>query len=425
MAVPNYAGRLIGKRLPAARWPSVVESGMAMPDFHLVSAVDNFPVPGMEVTGLHTGFRNGVLRPDVATLTPLPWEPGTVIVLCDTFDGAGEPVEVAPRSILRRQVARLAGRGLEAMVASELEFYLFRTSYEEAHRSAYSRVEPSYHRHPDNDILIAGYDEPYLEALRENLAGMGIPVWASQGEGGRGQHELNLRHSDPLGAADAHVLYKLAVKATAQSLKRSVTFMAKPSGDVGSGCHIHVSILGDGCNALGGPDGSLSHTGERFLAGLLGFAGDFTALHAPYANSYRRLRPGSWAPVNATWGFDNRTCLVRVVGRGGDLRFEFRLPGADVNPYLASAALLASGLAGLDGELGPPTPVAGNAYESDAPGLPADLTEAVRRFEDSETARTAFGPSVHAHLLAMVRNERDEARAAVTDWDLQRGFENA
>jgi len=425
VAVPNYAGRLIGKRLPVARWPSVVESGMAMPDFHLVSAVDNFPVPGMEVTGLHTGFRNGVLRPDVETLTPLPWEPGTVIVLCDTFDSAGESVDEAPRSILRRQVECLAERGLEAAVASELEFYLFRTSYEEAHRAAYSRIEPSYHRHPDNDILIAGYDEPFLEALRENLAGMGIPVWASQGEGGQGQHELNLRHSNPLRAADAHVLYKLAVKATAQSLNRSVTFMAKPSSDVGSGCHIHLSILGNGSNALGGPGGSLSHTGERFLAGLLGFAGEFTALHAPYANSYRRLRPGSWAPVNATWGFDNRTCLVRVVGSGRDLRFEFRLPGADANPYLASAALLASGLAGLDGELGPPPPVAGNAYESDASGLPADLTEAVQRFGDSEVARTAFGPRVHAHLLGMLRNERDEARAAVTDWDLQRGFENA
>ena len=425
VAVPNHAGRLIGKRLPAERWPSVVESGMAMPDFHLVSAVDNFPVLGMEVTGLHTGFRNGVLRPDVATLTPLPWEPGTMIVLCDTFDGAGDLVGEAPRSILGRQVARLAGRGLEATVASELEFYLFRTSYEEAHRAAYRRVEPSYHRHPDNDILIAGYDEPFLEALRHNLAAMGIPVRASQGEGGRGQHELNLPHSDPLGAADAHVMFKHAVKATAQQEGRSVTFMAKPSSDVGSGCHIHLSILEDGQNALGGPDGSLSPTGARFLAGLLGFSGDFMALHAPYANSYRRLRPGSWAPVNAAWGFDNRTCLVRVVGSGRDLRFEFRLPGADVNPYLAGAALLASGLAGLDGELGPPPPVAGDAYESDAPGLPADLTETIQLFEDSEVARLAFGPSVHAHLLGMARNERDEARAAVTDWDLQRGFENA
>ena len=425
VAVPNHAGRLIGKRLPAERWPSIVESGMAMPDFHLVSAVDNLPVPGMEVTGLHTGFRNGVLRPDVTTLTPLPWEQGTVIVLCDTFDSAGSLVVEAPRSILQRQASLLADRGLEATVASELEFYLFRTSYEEAHRAAHRRVEPSYHRHPDNDILIAGYDEPFLAALRENLAGMGIPVWAAQGEGGRGQHELNLRHADPIGAADAHVLYKLAVKATAQQLGCSVTFMAKPSSDVGSGCHIHLSILSGGRNALGESAGSLSRTGERFLAGLLSFAGDFTALYAPYANSYRRLRPGSWAPTKETWGFDNRTCLVRVVGSGPDLRFEFRLPGADVNPYLAGAALLASGVAGLDQGLALPSPVTGDAYESAAAALPADLTEAVQRFEASAVARVAFASGVHDHLLGMARNERDVARAAVTDWDLQRGFENA
>ena len=425
VAVPNHAGRLIGKRLPVQRWPSVVEEGMAMPDFHLVSAVDNFPVLGMEVTGLHTGFRNGVLRPDVATLAPLPWEPGTSIVLCDTLDGDGNLVDEAPRSILHRQTSFLRERGLEAAVASELEFYLFRTSYEEAHRAAYRRVEPSYHRHPDNDILISGYDEPFLAALRQNLAEMGIGVRASQGEGGRGQHELNLGHSDPLSAADAHVLYKHAVKATAHQTGRSVTFMAKPSSDVGSGCHFHLSILQEGRNALGGPDGSLSRTGQRFLAGLVAFSGDFMVLHAPYVNSYRRLRPGSWAPTNATWGFDNRTCLVRVVGTGQDLRFEFRLPGADVNPYLAVAAVLAAGLAGLDRELEPPPPVAGDAYESGAPELPADLTDAVRQFEKSEPARMAFGSRVHAHLLGMSRNERDEARAAVTDWDLQRGFENA
>ena len=425
MAVPNHAGRLIGKRIPVERWASVAEAGMAMPDFHLVSAVDNYPVLGMEVTGLHTGFRNGALLPDAATLAPLPWEPGTVIVLCDTLDSEGHLVDEAPRSIMRRQTVLLGDRGLEATVASELEFYLFRTSYEEVHRAAYRRVEPSYHRHPDNDILISGYDEPFLAALRQNLAGMGIPVRASQGEGGRGQHELNLGHSDPLGAADAHVLYKHAVKATAHQMGCSVTFMAKPSSDVGSGCHIHLSILAEGRNVLGGSEGSLSRTGERFLAGLLAFSGDFTVVHAPYANSYRRLRPGSWAPANVTWGFDNRTCLVRVVGRGQDLRFEFRLPGADVNPYLAGAALVASGIAGLDGELEPPPPVTGDAYEAGAPVLPADLTEAVQRFEDSEVACAAFGTRVHAHLLGMARNERDEARAAVTDWDLQRGFENA
>jgi len=425
VAVPNYAGRLIGKRIPAKRWESVVEFGMPMPDFHLITAIDNFPVTGMGVTGVHTGFQNGLLMPDTSTLTPMPWEPGAVLVLCDTHDNNGSPVIEAPRTILRSQLDRLRERGLEASMSSELEFYLYKNNYGEIQEHGYRALEPSYHRHADNDVLVAGYDEDFLSTLRATLASMGLPVWATQGEGGLGQHEVNLSHTVPLRSADWHVLFKHAVKAVAHQMDRSVTFMAKPSQEAGSGCHIHLSLSHNGKNALREGNGELTATGRMFLAGLLEYAQDFSALYAPYANSYRRLQPDSLVPLNATWGFDNRTCLVRVLGQGEDFRFEFRLPGADANPYLVVAALFAAGLAGLDNQVSLPAPVSGNACEADAPALPRDLTESIQIFSRSLVAQEALGSSAHAHLLGMVVNERNQARGAVTDWDIQRGFENA
>jgi glutamine synthetase len=398
---------------------------MPMPDFHLITAIDNLPVMGMGVTGVHTGFQNGLLMPDTSTLTPMSWEPGAVLVLCDTHDSNGSPVIEAPRTILRSQLNRLKERGLEASMSSELEFYLYKNNYGEVQEHGYRGLEPSYHRHADNDVLIAGYDEDFLSTLRVTLTSMGLPVWATQGEGGPGQHEVNLSHTVPLRSADWHVLYKHAVKAVAHQMDRSVTFMAKPSHEAGSGCHIHLSLSRNGQNALREENGELTATGRMFLAGLLNYTRDFSALHAPYANSYRRLQPDSLVPLNATWGFDNRTCLVRVLGQGEDFRFEFRLPGADANPYLVVAALVAAGLAGLDNEDNLPAPVSGNAGEADAPALPRDLTESIQSFSQSMVAQEALGASVHAHLLGMVVNERNLTRGAVTDWDLQRGFENA
>jgi glutamine synthetase len=426
VCAPDNAGRMIGKRIPARRWAEVREHGLWMPNFHLITAIDNHPIEGLAVTGLHRGYPNGLLRP-TGCLYPLAWEPGTALALCDVQDADGRAVAEAPRAVLHRQVERLAERGMRAWCATELEFYLFRTSYAQAHRKGYRALKPAWHRHADNDILIAGYEEPFLRGVRSALAAMAVGVEASQGEGGAGHHEVNLAPAGPLEMADRHVVFKHTVKALAHARGDSATFMAKVADDEdGSGCHVHLSLEDHrGAPAIAAANGELTPAGAAFLAGLLRYAPDFTLLHAPYANSYRRLAPGTFAPVNATWGRDNRTCLVRTVGRRADLRYEFRLPGADVNPYLCLAATLAAGVEGMDRSLEPPPAVTGDACAHEAVELPHDLAEGLAAFETSSVARAALGEPVHQHLALLARHERDLARRSVTDWDLRRYFENA
>jgi glutamine synthetase len=426
VCVPDNTGRLIGKRIPAGRWPSVLAAGLPMPNFHLITGIENQPFDGLDVTGLHRGFPNGVLRPCPDTLCRPEWDPGTALVLCEAEDAHGHMVQQAPRSILKRQVARLADLGLTATFASEIEFYLFRTSYRDAHAAGYRAMEPSYHLHADNDILIAGYDQEFVRSVRQAMASIGVEIDQWQGEGGPGQHEINLHYTRPLQMADRHVLYKHGVKALAHARGLSATFMAKPfTEQAGSSCHVHLCLYHDnGQPALGAED--LSPLGRSFLAGLLAYSPELTLLHAPYANSYRRLQPGSFAPVNTTWGWDNRTCMIRVLGRGQACRFEFKIPGADTNPYFSFAAIIAAGLAGVEEKLDPPGPVTGNAYANEgAPRLPADLTEAVTSFATSELAKQAFSPCVHKHLLGLGEQELTPARRHVTKWELRRGFENA
>jgi glutamine synthetase len=321
---------------------------------------------------------------------------------------------------------RLEAIGVTATFASELEFYLFRISHAEARRRNIRLPEPSYHLHADNDLLIAGYDEDFVSDVRRTMAAMEIPIDATQGEGGEGQHEINLRHTDPLRMADSHVYYKHAVKAMAHRRGQAVSFMAKISSDsAGSSCHAHLCLYDrDGEPAFGVDE--LSPLGRSFLAGLLAYTPELLLLHAPYANSYRRLRPGSFAPSNATWGWDNRSCMIRVLGRGEACRFEFRVPGADVNPYHSFSSILAAGLAGVEHGLEPPDPVAGDAYaRAGANAWPTDLTEALSAFSASDVAMRAFGRVVHRHLATLGEREREAGLFAVTDWELDRGLENA
>ncbi|HUZ52355.1 MAG TPA: glutamine synthetase family protein [Streptosporangiaceae bacterium] len=426
ICAPDNAGRLIGKRIPAERWQSVLADGLPMPDFHLITGIENIPLEGLAVTGRHRGFPNGVLRPCPETMCLPAWEPGSALVISDVADSSGGLVEHAPRSVLKRQVARLQDAGLTATFASELEFYLLRTPYQQAWASGYRDLEPSYHLHADNDILIAGYDREFVGSVRQAMDSMGVTVDQWQGEGGPGQHEINLRYADPLQMADRHVLYKHGVKAIAHAHALSATFMAKPFTDrAGSSCHVHLCLYdGDRRPVFGTED--LSSFGRSFLAGLLAYGPELALLHAPYANSYRRLQPDSFAPVNATWGWDNRTCMVRVVGAGKACRLEFKVPGADVNPYFSFAAILAAGLAGVDQGLEPPDPVPGDAWaESGAPRLPADLTEAVAAFARSKLAGHAFSAAIHQHLLGLAEEELKATRRQVTDWEIRRGFENA
>lgn len=428
VCVPDHFGRLIGKRVPAERWPEVQERGLPMPNFHLVTGVDNVPYPDLAITGYHTGFRNGRLAPRADATFRLATEPSTLFALSDALDANGRPVEEAPRRILEGQLSRLAERGIRARFAAELEFYLFRTTYEYAARRGYRYLRPYYHLHADNDILLSGYAEGFLSSVRAAMREAGIGCGNTQGEGGEGQYEINIPPAAPLAMADRTVIFKHLVKALAREQRLAATFMAKWGTErVGSGGHVHVSLEDEeGRPLLGGLEDSCpSGPGAAFVAGLLEHAGAFCLLHAPFANSYRRLQPDSFAPANASWGFDNRSVLVRVVRGGGGARLEFRLPGADANPYLSFAALLAAGIEGVDHGLALPAPTTGNAYESSAPPLPGDLTEAVQAFEGSRVAARAFGPAVHRHLLEHGRRERDATRRAVSDWELARGFERA
>jgi glutamine synthetase len=425
-AIPDNIGRLIGKRVPVDRYGEINGAGLKMPDFHLVTGIENAPHAGLAVTGPHTGFPNGVLRPDSATLRLLPWSPREALVICDAYDADGRPAEVAPRWVLRRQVERLDGLGLQARAATELEFYLFRGSYEKAQRLGYRRLVPSYDLSGDNDLLVAGRDEAVIGDIRRLMPQAGIPIEVSQGEGGPGQHEVALAHASPLEMADRHVVYKHAVKEISARAGYAATFMAKVREDQpGSSCHVHISVSAGGGSALARPDGSLTAFGRSFLAGLLAFTPELILLHAPFANSYRRLVKDSWAPSNLTWGYDNRTTCIRILGSARDFRFECRLPGADANPYLALAAVLAAGLEGVERELEPPAPTSGDAYAQEAPQLPADLAEAVAGFRTSKVAARAFGQAVRDHFAILGVKELEAVRRAVTDWDLKRGFERA
>jgi glutamine synthetase len=433
VCIPDHYGRLAGKRIAAGRLQAVLAAGLDMPDFHLITGPDNQPATGLAATGDHTGFPDDVLWPDMQTFRRLPWDPATGIVLAEARRRDGTVVAEAPRAILRRQVERLARYGLSAWIATELEFYVYENSYPQTFRKGYRGLRPLYHRNGDNDVLVTEFLDQYLRPLRLAMAELGLPAECTQGEGGVGQAEINFPPSAPVPAADGHALFKHAAKAIAHQQSRAVTFMAKPDQrQAGSGCHLHLSLRdadGRPCTAAAGTE--LSERARQFLAGVLAFSPELTLLHAPVVNSYRRLQPGGWAPSAATWGYDNRAAMVRVVGGGPSLRMEFRLPGADANPYLTIAATVAAGIAGLeeDGiELPAATPGAAHGASDDAEqgaAIPLDLTEAIQRFEESKLASRALGESVRDHVAGMARHQLRLARQAVTDWELEHGFETA
>jgi glutamine synthetase len=444
ICVPDHYGRLAGKRIAAGRLEAVLAHGLDMPDFHLVTGPDIQPSAGVAATGDHTGFPNDVLWPDMQTFRRLPWDPASGIVLADARRRDGAVIPETPRAILQRQTERLARRGLSAWVATELEFYVYEDSYPRSFRKGYRGLSPLYHRCGDNDVLVTEFLDQYLRPLRQTMAGLGLPAETTQGEGGAGQAEINFPASAPMAAADGHALFKHAAKAIAYQRSCAVTFMAMPDQfQAGSGCHLHLSLrdeAGSPCTAA--PDGGqagteLSDRARGFLAGLLAFSPELTLMHAPVVNSYRRLQPGGWAPSSATWGYDNRAVMVRVVGSGPSLRMELRLPGADANPYLTIAAALAAGIGGLDEQTElpaatlptdmPPT-ASGVGPDVPSPGagvVPMDLTEAIQRFAGSKLAGRAFGEGIRQHVASMARHQLALARRAVTDWELGLGFETA
>jgi glutamine synthetase len=433
VAFPDLQGRPVGKRITGSFFVEhVLEHGIEACDYLLACDVDMDPMPGYEFADWETGYGDLQAVIDPTTVRPLPWQPGSVLVLCDLLTTDGQPVEVSPRRILRRQLERAAALGLTIKCATELEFYLFRDSFAEAADKHWQGLVPHADTIEDYQLLQTSRDEYIIAAIRKQMVGAGIPIESSKGEAGMGQHEINITYSDPLEVADRHVVFKNGVKEIAQSFGRAATFMAKWSmATAGSSCHIHTSLWDATSGApLMAPaegessDSGYSAIGARFVAGQLFASGQLAWCFAPYVNSYRRYVPDSWAPTARVWGEDNRTCGFRAVGHGPARRVESRIPGADVNPYIALAAAIAGGLWGIEHELELEPAFTGNAYKApDVPRIPTNLPEAIDALAGSEVAAEAFGPEVHHHLLNTARQEWAASNRVVTDWELARNFE--
>ena len=422
VCMADMDGRLMGKRMTARHFlDDVVESGVAEGCNYLLAVdVDMNTVSGYEMSSWESGYGDFEFVPDMSTLRPIPWHPGTALVMCDLRWPDGREVVASPRQVLRRQLDRLAERGLTAMAGTELEFILFRTPYEEAWRRGFRDLEPANQYNVDYSILGTSRVEPIIRRIRNEMAAAEMRVEDSKGECNFGQHEINFRYGSALQAADAHVVYKNGAKEIAAQEGVSITFMAKWDEREGNSCHIHLSLgREDGSNAFAGDEGLF----RSFLAGQLACLRELTYLYAPQINSYKRFVPGSFAPTAVAWGHDNRTCSLRVVGHGGGLRMENRLPGADVNPYLALAAMVAAGLHGVEEGLDPGDPLEGNAYTADLPRVPHTLQAARDLFAGSEVARRAFGQEVVDHYLNRAEIELRAFESAVTDWERFRGFE--
>ena len=430
VAFPDLQGRLVGKRVTGHFFVEhVLADGVEMCNYLLAVDVDMTPLPGYRFADWGQGYGDVVCQPDLSTLRRIPWLPATALVICDLFDAAGAPVEVAPRQILRRQLERAALHGYAVKCGTELEFYLFKESYSAGAASRYRDLTPHSDWIEDYHILQTTRDEYLIRQIRNGMDGADIPVEFSKGEAGRGQHEINLRYADALVMADRHTVYKNGAKEIAALNDRALTFMAKYSMDeCGSSCHVHSSLWSsNGANALDADDGAedgMSDAFRHYLGGLVSYSRELAWCFAPYVNSYKRYMPGSWAPTAVVWGRDNRTCGLRLVGHGAGLRVESRIPGADCNPYLAIAATIAAGLAGVEGSLDPGPEFVGNAYEaSDVARIPSTLVEAIGLLEGSELAVKAFGADVHYHLVNTAKQEWAMFNTVVTDWELIRNFE--
>jgi len=426
VAITDMQGRLQGKRC-AARYflDEVVPHAAEACNYLLAVDVEMNTVGGYAMSSWEQGYGDFVLKPDLSTMRWVPWHDATVLVLCDLAWADGKPVTASPRQILRRQLDRLTERGLAAFVGTELELIAFKTPYEDAWRSGYRDLEPANQYNVDYSLLGTGRIEHLLRRIRNGMAGAGLYVESAKGECNLGQHEIAFRYAEALATCDNHSIYKTGAKEIAGQEGMSLTFMAKYDEREGNSCHIHISLRSlDGDAVLAG-DGEhgFSKLMEHFVAGQLAALRELTYLFAPNVNSYKRFVPGSFAPTAVAWGLDNRTCALRVVGHGESLRMENRVPGGDVNPYLAVAALVAAGLDGIDRQLPLEPPFPGNAYDADRPHVPSTLRDAAQLFAESKLAQAALGEDVVEHYLNAARVELAAFDAAVTDWERFRGFE--
>jgi glutamine synthetase len=421
LCIADMEGRLQGKRLTTQHFLNeVVEHNAEGCNYLLAVDVDMNTVDGYAMSGWSRGYGDFVMKPDLDTLRPVPWHEGTALLMADLAWEDGADVVASPRQILRRQLARLSERGWKATAGTELEFIVFNDSYEEAWNKAYRGLDPANQYNVDYSMLGTARVEPLIRRIRNSMTDAGMRVENSKGECNFGQHEINFRWDEALATADNHAIYKNGAKEIAAQEGMSITYMAKLDEREGNSCHIHCSVAHDGGGNVFAEDRT---TFERFIAGQLACLRELTLFFAPHVNSYKRFVPGSFAPTAVAWGNDNRTCSMRVVGHGQGLRVENRLPGGDVNPYLALAAMIAAGLHGIENELELEPVFEGNAYESDKPRVPHTLYAARDLFADSAMVREAFGQDVVDHYLNRARIELEAYEATVTDWEKIRGFE--
>lgn len=426
VAFADAQGRLVGKRVSARLFQEeILDHGAEACNYLLSVDVDMNTVDGYAMSSWEKGYGDMMLLPDPATLRSVPWQPGSALIMADLAWQKGDPVVQSPRDILKHQRARLAERGLVAFSGTELEFIVFDDSYRDAWAKGYRDLTPSTDYNVDYDLLASGRLEPLLRDIRLSMDGAGLYTEGVKGECNLGQQEIAFRYAEVLETADQHTIYKSGAKSIADRHGKSITFMAKFNEREGNSCHIHLSLRTEDGKAVMAGDGEygFSPLMEHWIAGILATLREFTLLYAPTINAYKRYAKGSFAPTGVAWGIDNRTCALRIVGHGSSLRVENRVPGGDVNPYLAIAAIIAGGLHGIEHELPLPDALAGNAYAAGVDHLPTTLREAAQLFDQSAIARAAFGDDMVEHYLNQARIEVEAYDAAVTDWERVRGFE--
>jgi glutamine synthetase len=429
VAIADMQGRLVGKRVAARLFKEdIAEHGAEACNYLLAVDVEMNTVDGYPISSWETGYGDMVLKPDFDSLRLVPWLPGSALVMADVNRMDGEAVIQSPRDILKKQIERLAEKGLVPFVGTELEFIVFDDSFRAAWAKGYKDLTPASDYNIDYALLASTRMEPLLRDIRLGMEGAGMYCEGVKGECNFGQQEIAFRYTEALATCDNHTIYKNGAKEIADQHGKALTFMAKFNEREGNSCHIHLSVRGTKGEAVMADDGAGQHGGmsklmEHWIAGLLHTMRELTLFFAPNINSYKRYVEGSFAPTAVAWGMDNRTCALRVVGHGAGLRVENRVPGGDVNPYLATAAIIAGGLYGIENELELEPMFTGNAYGSDAPRVPTTLRDAADLFAASTVAKDAFGPEVVQHYLNNARIELKAYDAAVTDWERIRGFE--
>ena len=427
MAFTDMQGRLIGKRVAARHFlENVSHHGAECCNYLLAVDIENNTIQGYSHASWDTGYGDMVMVPDMSTLRMAPWLPGSVMVTCDLQSTEHEEVGPSPRGILKRQIARLAEMGLTAHVGTELEFIVFDNSYREAFAMGYRGLTPSTDYNIDYDLLASTRVEPLLREIRNQMDAAGMYCEGVKGECNYGQQEIAFLYDDVLRTCDNHSIYKAGAKMIADDFGQSLTFMAKYNEREGNSCHIHMSLRGtDGSMAFADdkdPRG-MSELFKHFIAGQIAYMRELSLFYAPQINSYKRYVEGSFAPTAIGWGLDNRTIALRVVGRGKAMRVENRVPGGDVNPYLATSAMIAAGIAGIEQKLPLEEISEGNGYISDKPRVPSTMVQATELFAESALARSAFGDDVVDHYVHYAHTEIAQFNAVVTEWERVRGFE--